>query len=241
MESAEILPGVCVHSDRCLVLQEGRVMVIGDLHLGYERALEEEGFYLPRINTGTIRNALNKAICRHEPSTIILLGDIKHDFKRTRYEAREEILSLIRMLRAAADVVVVRGNHDNFIQNVLSEEGILAVDHVDVGGFRLEHGHVDSGVRPVIIGHEHPSVKIRDPLSGGLKMACFLHLEKEGIIVLPPFSLLSSGTDLVLSDPESFMSPACRGADTDSARVYGVSEMGVISLGKLGEISNLAL
>lgn len=241
MDSAEILPGVRVFSDRCLIMEEGRVMVIGDLHLGYERALEEEGFYLPRINTETIRGALNRAICRHEPSTVILLGDIKHDFRRTRYEAREEILSLIRMLRAAAEVVVVKGNHDNFIQNVLSEEGILAVDHVDAGGFRLEHGHTDSGRRPVIIGHEHPSVRIKDPLSGGIKMACFLHLKEDGIIVLPPFSLLSSGTDLVSSDPESFMSPACRNADTDSAEVYGVSEIGVIPLGKLGEISGLEL
>ena len=88
----------------------------------------------------------------------------------------------------------------------------------------------------MIIGHEHPSVKIRDPLSGGMKMACFLHMEKEGIIVLPPFSLLSSGTDLVLSDPESFMSPACRGADTDSAKVYGVSDMGRSPWEALGDI-----
>lgn len=241
MDSAEILPGVRISSDRCLMLDEGRVMVIGDLHLGYERALEEEGLYLPRINTGTIRNALNKAICRHEPSTIVLLGDIKHDFRRTRYEAKEEILSLIGMLRAAADVAVVKGNHDNFLQNVLSEAGILAVDRVDVGGFRLEHGHVDSGHRPVIIGHEHPSVRIPGSVGGGMKMACFLHLEEEGIIVLPPFSLLSSGTDLVLSDPESFMSPACRAADTDSAIVYGISEVGIIPLGRLGDMPELSL
>ena len=49
----------------------------------------------------------------------------------------ERRYSLDQNAQAAADVVAVRGNHDNFIQNVLSEEGILAVDHVDVGGFRL--------------------------------------------------------------------------------------------------------
>ena len=91
METAEILPGVRVTSDRCLVLDDGPTVVLGDLHLGYEKALEEEGMYIPRINTESIREALNLIIYKYEPKRIVLLGDIKHDFKRTRYEGKEEV------------------------------------------------------------------------------------------------------------------------------------------------------
>ena len=136
MESMEILPGVRVTSDRCLVLDDGPTVVLGDLHLGYEKALEEEGMYIPRINTDSIREALNRIICKYEPKRIVLLGDIKHDFKRTRYESKEEVRRVIELLENAADVIVVKGNHDNFLQNILYDTGLMAVDYVDMCGFR---------------------------------------------------------------------------------------------------------
>ena len=145
MDSMEILPGVRVTSHRCLVLDDGPTVVLGDLHLGYEKALEEEGMYLPRFNTESIREELNEIICRYEPKRIVLLGEIKHDFKRTRYEGKEEVLRIIELLERAADVIVVKGNHDNFLQNILSGTDLMAVDYVDLCGFRMEHGHSDSG------------------------------------------------------------------------------------------------
>lgn len=237
----EIMPGVRVTKDRCLVLDDGPTVVLGDLHLGYEKALEEEGVYLPRFNTRSIRESLNEIICRYEPRRIVLLGDIKHDFKRTRYEGKEEVRKVIELLENAADVVVVKGNHDNFLQNILQDVGLMAVDYVDMCGFRMEHGHEDSGKRPVIIGHEHPSVKISGAMSGGMKLQCFLYLKKEGIVVIPPFSPLSAGTDLSLGGPETFMSPACRDSDTDDAEVYAISDFGILPLGKLGEIGDIEL
>ena len=241
MESMEILPGVRVTSDRCLVLDDGPTVVLGDLHLGYEKALEEEGMYIPRINTDSIREALNRIICKYEPKRIVLLGDIKHDFKRTRYEGKEEVRKIIELLENAADVIVIKGNHDNFLQNILYDTDLMAVDYVDLCGFRMEHGHTDSGKRPVIIGHEHPSVRIAGSVSGGVKLQCFLHLKEEGIIVIPPFSPLSSGSDLSLAGPETFMSPACRAANVGDADVYALSEFGILLIGKLSEIEDIEL
>lgn len=241
MESMEILPGVRVTSDRCLVLDDGPTVVLGDLHLGYEKALEEEGMYIPRINTDSIREALNRIICKYEPKRIVLLGDIKHDFKRTRYEGKEEVRKVIELLENAADVIVIKGNHDNFLQNILYDTDLMAVDYVDMCGFRMEHGHNDSGKRPVIIGHEHPSVRIAGSVSGGVKLQCFLHLKEEGIIVIPPFSPLSSGSDLSLAGPETFMSPACRAANVGEADVYALSEFGILLIGKLSEIEDIEL
>jgi len=233
VDSVEIIPGVRASNERCLIMDEGPTVVIGDLHLGYERALEGEGIYLPRVNTGSIRDSLNRIICRYEPRRIVLLGDIKHDFSKAPYECRLEIARLMRMLSDAAEVVVVKGNHDNFLQNTLSDIGIDLLDHTDIAGFRLEHGHTDSGVRPVIIGHEHPSVRISGAMSGSVKIQCFLHSADAGVIVIPPFSPFSSGTDV---SEESFMSDACRNANMDRAYVYGVSEIGIMRLGMLGDL-----
>jgi len=235
VDSIEIMPGVRASNDRCLVLDDGPTVIIGDLHLGYEKALEGEGIYLPRINTDSIRDSLNRIICRYEPKRIVLLGDIKHDFAKAPYECRSDVMRMMQMLTDAAEVIVIRGNHDNFLQNILSDTDINILDFADIAGLRLEHGHIDSGKRPVVIGHEHPSVRISDAMSGSMKLQCFMHSEESGVIVIPPFSPLSSGSDL---SSEEFMSAACRNADMDKAQVYGVSEIGMIRLGSLGDLKD---
>ncbi|MCL1984745.1 MAG: metallophosphoesterase [Methanomassiliicoccaceae archaeon] len=239
MDSVSITKGVRASNERCLILDEGPTVIIGDLHLGYERALEGEGIYLPRLNTGSIRDSLNRIIFRYEPKRIVLLGDIKHDFARAPFECRLEVTKVIRMLSDAAEVVVIKGNHDNFLQNILSDIGIDVLDHTDIAGFRLEHGHSDSGVRPVIIGHEHPSVRISGAMSGSVKLQCFLYSEDDGVLVIPPFSPFSAGTDV--AGPDGFMSGACRNADMDKAKVYGVSDIGIIALGLLGDLKDTEL
>lgn len=241
MDRAEIAPGVFVTNDRCLLFRDEGTVVIGDLHLGYEKALEEDGVYLPRLNTGSVRISLNRLICKYEPERIVLLGDIKHDFRRAKYEGRDEVRAVISLVAEAAETVVVKGNHDNYLQNIISDMGLDAVDHYDIAGYRLEHGHQDSGHRPVVIGHEHPSVRIPGAVGGGMKLQCFLHMKKEGIVVIPPFSPLSSGTDLLPCTPGDFMSPACRAADVASAEVYAVSDMGLLDLGMLGDVSGIRI
>ena len=117
---------------------------------------------------------------------------------------------------------------------------VKAADYVDLAGFRLEHGHVDSGVRPVIIGHEHPSVRIPGSVGGGLKLQCFVHARQDGVIVLPPFSPFSSGNDLVL-DEKCVMAPALKSSDFANADMYGVTDIGVMYLGTLSQLSDITL
>ncbi len=240
MREKRILPGVRITSDRCLVLDDGPTVVLGDLHLGYERALEQEGMYLPRINTDSIRESLNTILSRYEPTRVVLLGDIKHDFKHAGFEEKREVRKVFSLLAEAAQVVAVKGNHDNYLQNIVSDLGFLVVDHIDIMGFRLEHGHVDSGKRPVIIGHEHPSVRIPGAVGGGLKIQCFVHAEKDGVIVLPPFSPFASGNDLV-PDKDCVMADALKNSDYANARIYGVTDMGLMDLGILSDISDVTI
>lgn len=235
-----VMPGVTITNDRCLILDEGPTAVIGDLHLGYESALESDGMFIPRINTESVREALNKILDDYEPERVVLLGDIKHDFRRSSWQGRDEVRRIVKLVSDAAETVVIKGNHDNFLQNILADIGIVALDHVDIGGYRLEHGHEDSGVRPVIIGHEHPSVRIPGELSGGMKLQCYVVARNEGVIVIPPFSPFASGNDLN-PGPDAVMAPALKACDVENADIYAVSEMGLMDLGKLEDVSMLSI
>ena len=238
--SIEVLPGVTITNDRCLILADGPTAVIGDLHLGYESALESEGMFIPRTNTESVRDSLNRIIDKYEPARIVLLGDIKHDFRRSSYQSREDVRNIVKLVDEAAETVVIKGNHDNFLQTILSDTGVNTLDYFDIMGFRLEHGHIDSGVRPVIIGHEHPSVRIPGELSGYIKLQCYVVAEREGVIVIPPFSPFASGNDLN-PGPDAVMAPALKSCDVRLAKVYGVSEMGLIEFGQLDDVSLLTI
>ena len=240
LRQIRVMDGVTITNDRCLILDDGPTAVIGDLHLGYESALEDEGFFIPRINAGSIRDALNRLLDRYEPARVVLLGDVKHDFRRSSYDARDEVRDTMRLISDAAETVVIRGNHDNYLQNILSDVGLTALSHIDIGGFRLEHGHEDSGVRPVVIAHEHPSVKIPGELSGGMKLQCYVVARNEGVIVIPPFSPFASGNDLN-PGPDAVMAPALHTCDVTQAEIYGISDLGLMELGRLDDVSMLTL
>lgn len=71
-----------------------------------------------------------------------------------------------------------------------------------------------------------------------MKMLCFVHAEKEGVIVMPPFSPFSSGNDLV-ADEDCVMAPALKACDYGSARIYGITDMGLMDLGTLRDINDV--
>lgn len=236
MQTKELLPGVLISNDRCLLLKDGDVMVISDLHLGYESALEEDGLHLPRINTNSIKESLHQSIHRYEPKTVVLLGDIKHDFRRPDNECRREIIEILDLIAETSRPVMIRGNHDNYLQNIISGTDYEMFDYLDVAGFRLEHGHSDSGIRPVILGHEHPSLRIYDGIGAHVKLPCFLYARNEGAIVIPSFSRFSGGNDIGSGDVGAFMSPALKTVRIGGIEVYAVSEIGLISLGNIDNI-----
>lgn len=237
MESLEILPGVKVTNDLCLLV-DGTV-VLGDLHIGYEKALEGEGVHLPRIQTDTIKEAVQRIIDRHQPSRIVLLGDIKHDFRRTYGEGNRDVREVLDLMHQQTDVVVVRGNHDNFLAGIVSDLGIPFVERHSEGGMWMVHGHRAFSRRPVVIGHEHPSIKIFDRVGAYVKLPCFLHQREEGIVVLPAFSPLAAGNDMTGNDTP--LSPVLREVELKDSSVYACSDIGLLSLGRLGDLVGLRL
>ncbi|WP_297512488.1 metallophosphoesterase [Thermococcus sp.] len=205
----------------------GRNLIISDLHLGYEIAMAREGFYLPRVFHEVVGD-LKGLIKRERPKRLIINGDLKHSFIpewRERAELKaffEEIGPLVE------EIVLVRGNHD--VGTLwLRELGVEVVDELELGRWKLVHGHkVVEGER-FIIGHEHPAIRLRDEVGAIVKVPAFLLGEK--LIVLPAFSPWAYGNDVL----REIVSPFLRFYPEDF-RVLVPLDNELLDFGKLSQL-----
>lgn len=241
MEETEVFDGARITSDLCLHLPEERTLVVADLHLGYETALEAQGILIPRVQTEAIKEALVRAIDRHRAERLVLLGDVKHDFSRNMGQEVRDVRFVLDSISELVEIVIVKGNHDNFIENIVSRIHIPVVNKYVLMGVTFVHGHRPCPDRPLVIGHEHPSVKIVDSVGAYLKMPCHLVLRQEKIVVLPAFSPLAAGTDITGLPRSEYLSPILVDSDVMNAEVYACTDIGLIPLGKTSSLGDLRL
>lgn len=212
----EIAPGIYALPGLPAV-RVGDSIIIADLHLGYEEALSRDGVYLPHVQ---LRNALRtiREIAAATPTAVrlIVAGDIKHTFNKLLRSEREEVSAFIREAQAHfKEVIVVRGNHDNFISPIVKAEGAEFIDEgADLGrGITVIHGHKKPGAGGdvFILGHEHPAIQIR---VGGsrVKFPVFLKVPLESggtAIVVPAMGTYQTG-NVISTINSAYLSPLIR-------------------------------
>lgn len=233
-----------------LFVEEHRLLAFGDLHIGYEEALAEQGVFLPPLQLGEIKEVVGSMVEESGAERVVIVGDVKHEFGDIlRQEWREtvEFLEFLRGLGVGVDVV--RGNHDNYLVGVLRRLGIPFHDpYLVVGGWMFFHGHkplpvegFGEGVGYIVMGHEHPAILLRDELGARVKLKAFLVGEYMGkrVFVLPAVSPLMPGTEV--NYERGVMSPILREADLDSFRVYAVDlDAGFFDFGTLGVLREVS-
>ena len=189
------------------MLLDHHTLVVADLHLGCEAALEYKGLSLPRVQTSKLRAVLKELIGELQPDLLVVAGDLKHNFSRNLVQEWDDVADFIRTISALVDVAVVRGNHDNYLGMILSEFGIPLDREVQVGRFRILHGHSGTLQGPTIMGHIHPSITLVDGAGGRVKRPCFLHDRDRSTLVLPALSLVSPGVDVASPSSSAALSP----------------------------------
>ncbi len=198
----ELLPG------GALLLPEENVLVVADMHLGCEAALEYEGLSLPRVQTGRLTQYMSELIHDFQPSKVVVAGDLKHNFSRNLQQEWQDVKRFVELLKDMAPLEVVKGNHDNYLGLILREYGAkLRPLDMAVGKVRVVHGH--SGHRtngPTVMGHIHPSIRLMDDVGASVKDQCFLYDGEKEILILPALSIVAPGMDII----------GQRGADTAS-------------------------
>jgi putative SbcD/Mre11-related phosphoesterase len=211
---------------------------ISDMHLGFEMYLESEGVHLPRIQMKIEEERINAILQDYSPSTLLINGDVKHEFSRNTPQEWLEIRRLFSLLTGRCRVVIVRGNHDNYILNIAERYGIRVVKSISIGNCMFSHGDMlipPRNGRTTVIGHEHPSIRIVDEVSASVKFPAFVYFRRDPLLILPAFSPFALGTD-VISDWWSLHSPYLRERESGEAVIYAVVNSKLRMLGKLSDV-----
>jgi uncharacterized protein len=224
-----------------LSLKIGDYIIISDLHLGYEQSLNTEGFMIPKFQFEKILGSLEKISKESNSKKIIINGDLKHEFGKISQQEWKEVNDFLLYLKNNfEEIILIKGNHDNFIPYIANKLNIEVKETFSMENFLIVHGHKipenleDLKEDTLIIGHEHPCIGLR---SGERveKIKCFLKGEFEGknLIVMPSFNFVSEGSDIL---HEKLLSPFLKNYPLDNFEAYGVENFEVFPFGKIKDI-----
>jgi hypothetical protein len=222
-------------------------LVIADLHLGYEGIMAEQGVFIPKTQFKEEMLMLHAVLENKKVSRIVLCGDVKHEFSETSYHEFIEVTELFKFLRENFhEIILLKGNHDNYIVRVTKRYGIKLYDELELGDFYFLHGHrmpkdlAEVKAKHVIMAHEHPAIMLHDEVGGREKIDCFLHgkLGERGLLVLPAFSTLAEGSQINVTPSRDLLSPILKElVNVDQLGVIGISpEVGCLKFPEIGKL-----
>jgi uncharacterized protein len=205
MKRKEEMPKIEFLDDCLLVNNE--ILVLGDVHLGYEDILAGKGIFPRRQLKDTIEKLnsifwdLNLRAIKLKQ--IIICGDLKHEFGEiSNAEWRETIGLLDFLIEKCENVILIKGNHDSILEPIARKKGINLKDYYNFQGVCFLHGHKikENWIKKseiLIIAHLHPAITLSDEYKTE-KYRCFLQgkWKRKQIYVLPSFSNISTGYDL---------------------------------------------
>jgi len=215
----EIFQGIhTVNGFPVIFIDKMKTLVFSDLHLGYELSLAEKGIFIPQTQLKEILNRLREIFKRVSANKLVIVGDVKHEFGEASRQEWKEVKELIKYLHGKVKkIILVRGNHDNFLLTICNYLGIEVFDpYYYEKNICFTHGHkkinYPENTKLLIIGHEHPSLVLKERFDK-IKVKCILYGKmKNGkkIICLPAFSSWGMGTDINLISPDDLLSPILR-------------------------------
>jgi len=183
------------------------ILAIGDLHLGYDSMIKNQGINLPfdqlEETKKELELILKKIKAIYTLKKIILLGDIKHHFNFQQNEIYDlrDFLRFLEKYTNKENIILIKGNHDTFTLKdyTLKEfhiEEDIAFTH---GEQNYEELFKNKDIQTIITSHIHPAVLIKDKLNiKKEKYKCFLigKYKKKNIIILPSFFSITEGSEI---------------------------------------------
>lgn len=173
----------------------GKSLILSDIHIGFDRELEESGFRLPR-QTDILIQKIKKLVKENKCKELIILGDLKHSI--TVRPDIEETKSFVNKLKEFVKSILVQGNHDGALQNYLDIE-VKSGKGFKKGKYYFMHGHAlpkkqAFDCEKIISSHLHPIVEFHDSLGGRISERVWLRGKQ--LIVMPAFNELLGGVDI---------------------------------------------
>lgn len=233
---------------KCLVVKENgkRILVIGDLHLGYEEMLNRSGVFVSRKMFEEMISELDRVFLKAgKVDSVILLGDVKQNFGSIMKQEWQDVNGLFDYLEdkigRGKEIVIVKGNHDTIIKPIAEKRGVDVKDFYVVGKFCFLHGDksfeviYDKKITHWIMGHGHPAVKLSDGLKIE-KYKCFLVGKFKGreIVIVPSFFEYNEG-----SDPRENDLGLAWKFDLEKFNVKAIQGLEVLDFGALRKLEKL--
>ena len=233
MDISNIQP---IPNEPALFIENKKILVIADLHIGIESELKEKGVNA-ESQTHKMTDHLIRLCKKYKPKEIILLGDIKHNIPISTNIERRDVRNFLNEIKDLGVVHIIPGNHDGNIK-WLSPEGMIIHQSdgfvIDNVGFVHGHRWPSEAVMmcdQIIIGHTHPTIMLTDRLMYKTFEPCWLkgNFLKEKlkekypksknpeILVTPAFSPLCGG---IAANKDGINGPIGKIMDLENLQVY---------------------
>ena len=216
-----------------LALKYKDYLIISDLHIGLEEALNKQGVLIPRFQFKELKEKLSKLLTK-DIKTIVINGDLKHEFGVISEQEWRHVLQILDLLlENDRKVVLIKGNHDTILEPIAKKRNVEVLDKYEIDGVSVLHGNkiIDVKNEILVIGHEHPAINIKSEVREET-YKCFLKGKYNGkmLIVMPSFNFISEGSNVL---NEKLLSPYLE--DIKDFEVYVVSD----KVYNFGEIKDL--
>lgn len=226
--------------DLGLWLDSAKTLVLCDFHIGYEEELNQKGILVPRMLYKDVIDRLEGIFSQVQPKTIVVNGDLKHEFGRISSQEWREVMRLLDYLeRKCSKIILIKGNHDTILGPIADKQNIKIVDEFVINDFDsknssvlITHGHKEpKQLKDIIItGHEHPAIGLQEDARRE-KYKCYLTGKYKGkkLIVQPSFNLLTEGTDVA---SEGLLGPMLLDARNFDVFVVDEKQKKILAFGK---------
>lgn len=155
-------PALLVSDKEC-----GKILIVADLHIGLEHELFQSGVTIaPQVEK--FQKEFSKLLKTTKAGTLVILGDIKHKVPGVSFRELKEVPRLLDFLDEKTKVILVKGNHDDFIEKLVPQAVKVYGSHgFRIGKYGFFHGHAwpDKVLMQcdyLFMGHSHPGVEFKD-------------------------------------------------------------------------------
>ena len=129
-----ILPNVQIVD---LAVYFDSALVISDVHIGYEEALNKHGILVPRLQFEEMVKRIERifnSLKDKKIKRIIVNGDLKHEFGTISEQEWRNTLKFIDLLgKHCKEIILIKGNHDTILGPIAKKRNVEVADYVIEG------------------------------------------------------------------------------------------------------------
>ena len=153
----KILPNIEIVD---LALYFDSTLVIADVHIGYEEALNKQGILIPRIQFEEMIKRMESifdSLSSKKIERIVVNGDLKHEFGTISEQEWRNTLKFIDMLaQHCNEIILIKGNHDSILGPIAKKRDVKVLDCFVVEPIKKQINEKNSILKKIIKKNKNP-------------------------------------------------------------------------------------